>query len=95
MVCQTPESPSPFPKSPKFAAEETQTWLRKLNQHPAYASPQTMQKERDAFLDCLMLELEDINMKQIANSEQTRGLPGSKDSVRILIPKDKPEDLLL
>ncbi|MFO1004189.1 MAG: hypothetical protein U0936_28050 [Planctomycetaceae bacterium] len=54
-----------------------------------------MQKERDAFLDCLLLELEEINRKRIANSEETRGVPGSKDSVRILIPKDKPEDLLL
>ena len=95
MVCQTPESRSPFVKSPRFAVEVIQAWLRKLHQHPAYASPQTMQKERDEFLDRLLLELEDINMKRIANSEQTRGLPGSKDSVRILIPKDKPEDLLL
>ena len=95
MVCQTPQSPTPYLKSPRYAVNAIRTWLRKLHQHPAYASPQTMQKERDAFLDCLLLELEEINRKRIANSEQTRGLPGSKDSVRILIPKDKPEDLLL
>ena len=95
LACRTPRANEPFPRAPKHAADLVRAWLARMAEHPMFATPELMLKEREEFLDRLLIELQKMEVHRLENTGNSPRL--SIDSVQLQIetPKEKPEDLAL
>jgi len=95
MRCQTPEAKAPFPKAPKYAADLVRRWLDKMAEHPMFATPELMLKEREEFLDRLLIELEKMDVRILESPSGSPRLSITNTQFQIVTPKEQPDDLAL
>jgi hypothetical protein len=63
--CMTPKAETPFPNTPKYAKKLVRIWMEKMQKHPMFTTPEKMLAERSEFLDRLLIELQNIEMKRL------------------------------
>lgn len=95
MRCQTPEAKAPFPRAPKYAADLVRRWLDKMAEHPMFATPELMLKEREEFLDRLLIELEKMDVRKLESPSGSPRLSAVNTQLQIVTPKEQPDDLAL
>lgn len=95
MRCQTPEAKAPFSKAPKYAADLVRRWLDKMAEHPMFATPELMLKEREKFLDRLLIELQKMDVRKLEAPFGSPRLSVTDIPLQIVTPKEQPDDLVL
>lgn len=79
--------------TPKYAKKMVRLWMEKMTEHPMFTTPEKMLVEREAFLNQLLVELRNMEVKRLECPSNSPRLSSSSIQMKIETPDTRPPEL--